>query len=632
MRNNVIPAFTKGIHNLLSDELIPEDSARDSMNWVTRDGKIELVYGRQSQGAEGASGKNYGEHTAYMVNGTAVRFRKVTTKIQYLNGDTWTDVITGLVEGDCTFANYQSLAGAFVYIFDPNNGIYKICTANPASYASLYVEATNFKGYGLIEKGRTILWGRKEDPTGLYGSWIDNQAGVSGSTGVYTTITDEVLGSGDGTNKVFSGTLAFKAGGATRTCHALKITVTGGEVLTDDFNGVLTGNNGATGTINYMTGAWAITFDTAPASASNNIKCTYQWENSNLRGVTDFQKSATRLAGQGFMIRQDEGGDAIKAVLPYDGSYISLKARSAYQFTLDAADLNPNNQLIRSDIGVSSLRAGVSTSTGVVFLNTANPTKPNLHILERNPYGDYFTTKPLFEQFDFSKYDHSDVMVGSWDNYILVGTKYDSSENNRLLMCNMKTGTVDQTDYGIRTMTKDGGFVYGGDPVSQSSYELFTGFDDVGLAIDNYWISSANLLKSPKLKKVRRTRFIGQIDPNQIIAVYISRDNGDWLKVGTIRGDQDYVDYTTSYAVGTTMAGGTTIGGDDEVPVYRFYMELKLRGEKFRKRAIKFVAEGIGYVSIQQIEDFDVLHYEDRLPRANRTKQNVSIDGTLTNL
>ena len=632
MRQITVPAFTKGTHNKLTDELIPQDAALDSTNWLTKDGKIELIYGRTTQGGDGAAGRNYGEHTGFRVDGTAVRLRKVSTKIQHFDGTTWNDVITGLVAGDCTFTNYQSLAGAFVYIFDPNNGIYKICTANPTSYATLYDETKNFKGYGLIEKGRAILWGRKDDPTGLYGSWIDNQLGVSGSTGVYTTITDENLGNGDGTETVFSGTLLFKAGGATRTCFGVTVQVTAGEKLTDDFNGNLTGNNGAVGTINYMTGEWEITFDTAPATGTDNIKATYQWENSNLRGVTDFSKSTPRAAGQGFMLRQDEGGDAIRTVLSYDGSFVSMKASSAYEFKPDGADTAPLNQLIRSDIGVKSLRAGVSTSAGIIFMDTANPTEPRLHILERNPYGDNLIMKPLFPHYDFSKFRYDDVMVSSWDKYILVGCAEESQENDRLLLCDVQAQTVDKTTYGIRSAAKAGGYLYGGDPVSDTTYELFTEFDDLNLRIENEWISAPALLNTTRLKKVKRMRFKGEITPDQSISIYIARDNGDWLIVGTVRGDGEYIDYTSSFSVGTTLIGSGPVGGNDQVPVYSFYMQLKLKGEKFRQRKVKFVAEGIGYVSMQQVTDFDIFHYEEKIPKTYRNKQNVSIDGAQTDL
>lgn len=617
-----VTLFTKGTHNLLSDEVIPQDSASASSNWITRDGQIQLNYGRQAQGAEGAAGKNYGEHTGYRVDGTAVRFRKVATKIQYLNGSTWTDIITGLTEGDCTFANYQSLAGAFVYVFDPLNNIYKIATANPGSYSTLYDATKNFKGYGFIDKGRTIMWGIQKDPTGLRGSWIDGQVGVSGATGQYTTVTAEAI------TAVESGTLAFKAGGATRTCFGVVITDTSsGEVFTDNYNGVLVGSGGTnTGTINYTTGAFTISGQSGAGTAD------YQWENSNLRGVTDFSKSTTRVAGEGFVVRQDQGGDAIKVVIPHDGSYFSLKTRSAYKFTLDNADTSPTNELIRSDIGVNTLRSGVATSAGIIFLNTANPTEPRLQILERNPVGDNFLVRPLFEQFNFAKYDYDDVMVESWDRYVLVGCQYDSATNNTLLMCDMRTNTVDETSYGVRTMTKNAGYVYGGDSVSNTTYELFTGFDDMGLPVENYWISPGALHDTTRLKKIKKLQLRGKISPDQALEVYISNDNAPYVLVGTILGSGDYVDYTTTYAVGTSMIGGATIGGDDEVPVYRYIAELKLRGEKFRKRNIKLVATGIGYVSVEGMIDRNILLYQDKLPKTYRTKQNVSLDGTETDL
>lgn len=64
-----------------------------------------------------------------------------------------------------------------------------------------------------------------------------------------------------------------------------------GEVFTDNFSGVLSGTLGGTGTINYMTGA----FTTSQSGAGT---VNYQWEMTNNKGVTDFTKSATRLAGE----------------------------------------------------------------------------------------------------------------------------------------------------------------------------------------------------------------------------------------------------------------------------------------------------------------------------------------------
>lgn len=615
-----VKAFVSGVHNLVSDELIARDAASDSLGWLTKDGRIELMYGRQAQGTEGAAGEVVSEHTAYKVNGTAVRYRKVsngtTGKVQYLNGSTWTDVITGLSTEIVTFSNYASLAGNFVYITGPTDGLFKINTANPASYADVYLSTKNFKGWSFIDKGRMVMWGVKKDPTGLYGSYIDGQDST-----VYTTVSGEVI------TAVESGTLAFKAGGARRTCFAVQITDTSsGEVFTDNYDGTLTGSLGSTGTINYMTGAFTISGQTGGGTA------TYQWEDSSAKGVTDFSKSSTRLAGEGFVVRQDAGGDAIKVVIPFDGSYFSFKRFSVYQFTLDIEDLNPTNELIRTDIGVETLRSAIGTSKGIVFMNTGNPTRPMLNILQRNPVGDNFLTEPLFAQFKFSDFTYDEVVLESWDKYVIVSCKYDSLNNNRLLMCDMMEKTVDIAPYGGSAFTKNGGYLYMGDPNAQTSYEMFTGFDDMGLAVNNYWISAGDKYDLELLKKVKKLRFRGQISPDQNVSVFISTDNGDYQLVGTILGSGDYVDYNSTTAIGTSFIGEEPIGGDDQTTVYQFLMEIKIRIPKFRKRKIKFIANGIGYVSMQEMMDFDIWQFEDKLPKQYRTKQNVSVDGETTDL
>lgn len=617
---STIKAFVSGIHNLISDELIPKDAASPSLGWLTRDGKIELMYGRQAQGGEGAAGSTPNEHTAYKVDGTAVRFRKVWNntvgKVQYLNGSTWTTVIDNLSDEVVSFSNYASLSGNFVYVTGPTDGLFKISVASPADYTDVYLSTKNFKGWSFIDKGRMTMWGVKKDPTGLYGSWIDGQDST-----VYTTVTAEAVVA------VESGTLAFKAGGSRRTCFGVVITHTGSsEVFTDDYNGALVGSAGGTGTINYTTGAFTITGQTGAGTAD------YQWEDVTAKGVADFSKSSTRLAGEGYVVRQDQGGDAIKVVIPYDGSYFSLKRFSAYKFTLDVEDVNPSNDLIRTDIGVETLRSAVGTSTGIVFLNTGNPTRPMLNILQRNPVGDNFLVEPLFPHFKFSDYVYTDVVLETWDKYIIVSARKSSNENNRLLLCDMRDNTVDVAPYGGASFSKNAGFLYMGDPVSMTSYEMFTGFDDMSLPVTNEWISAGEKYGTDVLKRTKKYRFRGLISPDQDISVYISIDAGDYQLIGTILGSGDYVDYNSTSAIGTSFLGAEPVGGGDQTLVYQFLMEIKVRVPKFRKRQIKFVANGIGYVAIQEITDFDIWQYQDKLPKQYRLKQNVSLDGTQTNL
>ena len=623
MENKEIQLFRSGTHNLLDNEIIPSDSAQDSQNWYTQDGKIKLVNGKVIVGASGVAGKVTGLHFGYKVNGTKVMYRKIGTKIQYLNGTTWTDIVTGLTStADYSFTNYSSLAGSFTYAFGID-GIYKFNNASLPSYNSMYNSAKNFKGKAFIDKGRSILWDRTEDKTGLYGSWIDSQKTVSGGTGVYTAVSGEAIAD------VASGTLAFKAGGATRNCFAVTITDTSsGEVFTDNYLGVLTGSLGSTGTINYITGAFTITGQSGAGTAS------YQWEDSNVRGVTDFSKSATRQAGEGFLFPQDEGGDAILNILIGTDGYYSMKSQSSYLLQLDAADTNATNKVYRKELGIPSYRASVSTGKGIVFINTANPEKPEMTILQRNVYGDFLEPAILFPHFKFANYTYNDCTIDVYERYILVACKSSGATNNdTILLCDIVNNTVDITKYSGRCFARDSGTLYMGSSVTESVYNLYNGYDDDGFTIDNYWTGKDEAWGSNILKKHRKLRLKGNIDPRQSYEVYINYDASGNQLVGTVLGTGSYVDYSSPQTVGANMIGDAQIGGDDISNIYPYFLELKLKKvPKFRKRSVTFKALGLGYVDIDTVIDIEIETYQNKIPSRYREKQNVSIDGATNNL
>lgn len=77
------------------------------------------------------------------------------------------------------------------------------------------------------------------------------------------------VGSGDGATVTFSTTIGppILAGTTIVTDNV--------ETFTDDSNGVLTGDLGGTGTVDYLTGAVSVTFATAPASGDNVL---LSWE------------------------------------------------------------------------------------------------------------------------------------------------------------------------------------------------------------------------------------------------------------------------------------------------------------------------------------------------------------------
>ncbi len=709
MNSQEIQVFKSGVHNLLSSEIIPKDASSDSANWITIDGRIVLSGGRSVVHSEGLVGNNTGEIFGYRVDGSKVHYRKVGTKIQYDNGTTWVDVVTGLTaDYDYAFTNYQSLAGAFTYFWGID-GIYKVNNANPASAFNMYDAAKNFKGRAFIDKGRAILWARPEDPTGLYGSWIDRQNGTN-----YTTVANETLATANGVLTSFSGTLGvystagngvadsfgvtinaqtgtkltitnitqgFQANVTTSTPHGLIVgdkvvfqgiggmtqmnglygTVVGtpsgsiflvdinstsftaytaggnvakGQQFKDNFLGVLKNQSGGLdGTINYTTGAWSVSFAVAPLN-TDLIVANYQWQNSNNHGVTDFTHSATRVAGEGFQFPQDEGGDPIMNVLIGTDGYYSLKQHSAYLLTIGDDDLTATNIVYRKQMGVPSYRAGTVITQGIIFMNTSNPEKPILTLLQKNIVGSTVDPVVLFPQFDFSLYNYDDCAFGTNDVYVTIACKSEgSATNNTILLCNVADKTVDITNYNVRVFANNDGLLYGGSSLTQSTYLLYDGFDDDGFTIENYWNSKDEAWGSSRLKKNRFLRLKGRISKDQSYAVYVNYDDAGYQLVGTVLGNADYVDYSSSQTVGSNIIGTSVVGGSMGIDTYQYFLQIRLKKiPKYRKRMIQFVALGIGYVDIDTVIDGDIMLFENKIPPRFRQKQNVSLDGTEDNL
>ncbi len=708
--NHIIKSFTKGTYNKQDNEDIPTDAAQSSMNWVTNDDRIELVRGREYVGPGGTVGKDTGLHFGVKNDGSTVMFRKVGTTVQYFDesDQTWKNTITGLIEGlDMVFTNYVSLAGNFTFATG-QDGMYKINVANPGNAINLTDEAKNFKGFGLIDRGRMILWGRKEDKTGLYGSWIDGQ-----DSNNYTTVTGEVLGTGDGTTTIFNHTLAFKTANPLANAFGLVIfvptstttTITGitksasasvsvadetafevgdtvsfsgvvgmteinglngivmsksaGTIvvninstgfttytsggtlrkmirLTDNFNGG-TNEPGATTETNYTTGVIKLTTD-IPVPTTQNIIVEYQWENSNNKGVTDFSYSEPRVASEGFMFRQDEGGDEIlKVEIGQDGAYYSMKKFSSYRLELDTTDLNAVNTIFRKDIGIPSNRASVSTGSGIVFINTANPERPVLTILTRNSLGDSIEPKELVNHYDFSRFRYDDAALTTYGSWTVIACRTNQSTyNNRLILVDIGRKRVDTINYTARTFAKSRDqYLYAGDSVTESVQRIFSGYDDLDLQIENEWIGKGETYASEDLKKAKRLVLQGLIDTNQNISVFISEDDSEFYLAGTVRGDAEYVDTSREFTVGSSMVGDMEVGGDtpeEQFIAYKYFREIKIKTSKYRKITIKFVATGFGFCSVNYLMQKNILVFEQRIPKKYRVKQNENLAGTESDL
>jgi len=93
---------------------------------------------------------------------------------------------------------------------------------------------------------------------------VKNNAAAASSLLPKSTVTAEVLGIGNGTLTAFAGNFA----NVPVQPFSVSITDTV-EVFTDDGFGNLSGDLGGSGTLNYSTGAFSVTFTTAPITAQN---------------------------------------------------------------------------------------------------------------------------------------------------------------------------------------------------------------------------------------------------------------------------------------------------------------------------------------------------------------------------
>jgi len=630
MRDFKTQLYNSGIQNKVDSELIAQDAASDSLSWITEDGRIQLARGRQEEGTDAsvAVGGIFGEIFAPQNDGGSVHFRKKNTKIQYNLAGVWTDIVTGLTDASLYFfAPYASLAGNFVYVGGPD-GLYKIHTSFPATAKNMYDASKNHKGFILINESRMFLWNRFDvptDKTALYLSKIDPQ-GTN-----YTTVTNENLGASGATT--YTGTLA--AISATRFVFGINITGTTGtgvETFTDNNNGVLTGNLGGTGTINYATGEYSVTFHAV--TTAGNIEADYQWEDSNIGGITDFTFSAPRVAGEGDFIPQEYLGEPIQNVIPFDNKYYSLKTTSVYELDLTADDTNATNAVYRADIGIPYYRAAKATGKGIAYMDTANPSKPFLSMLIRNPVGGNLEPINLCPLFAWENYQYDQCVIDTWgENIVISARTADSDNNNRLFLVNTtQKYSVDVSYYGVNTFAQNSGLLYGGSSIAEVVYELFSEFDDLGTTIDNYWEGKDENYGDDTLKRFRYLQLSGLIEPNQSYEVWAYYDGGSAELLGTVVGNESYVDINAPQLIGTKMIGTTLVGGGTFVTVFPYLLQMRVKTPKFRVRKLRFEAKGYGYVSVEWQKDFDILTFEQKIPTKFRQKQFVSKDGLTTDL
>lgn len=618
-----IENFRYGVVDAIEAKSIPRGALRRALNFITKGDKVELRGGELLLGTEVVgSGAVTGLGVAEKVDGTQLLYWSHGRKVKYYDEDTEDNIEIGTntlpagADGeDVTFSPFQSLAGAQMWFSSPNSGLYKSMVANPGDITNVYDSTKNYRGKLTIQENRIYLWGRVDDISAYYLSYIDAQN--------YTTVTDEDIGNADDSTKTFTGTLAFKAGGAKRTCFAVVITDTSeSETFTDDNNGVLTGDAGGTGTINYTTGAFSVTFNTAPA-APDDILATYQWEDSTDTGIADFTFSATRLAAEGDVFRQDSGG-AAQGIFPYKNvNYCPHKYKTWYlQLTID--DTDAVNEIYRNNVGIPNHRAAVATGEGIYIINDIDEDEPKFEIIRYARGSTETEPVPISNNIKLSNYRFDKGACIKYGDLILYACRTsDSSYNNRILVYNTKWKSFDPVEYWISCFAIYNGDLIGGSSISNNIYKLFSGYDDDDSLITGYLEGNLDNLDIRRLKKTKKIDLEGEIQVNQSYKLYLSLDNGAFVEyknsgdTHAIEGTGDYVDAGQSISVGSPTIGTTELGGGSaaaDVIAHPYYRTIKINTDKFEKVAYKIVPQGIGYMSLSMLKYKDIRVKAQKIP------------------
>lgn len=634
MKNLVNQNYKYGLIDTIEAQSIPRGAASRSLGWLTQGDKIELTRGRHLLGTEVTGvGRISGLGIGYKSDGTQVLFRTYGKKLFVYNDttDDWTeigsDILTSAVVTtanpygeDISFAPYTSLAGSQMWLCSPNAPLLKIMVANPTTATDNYDSSKNFKGYIKIKNNSMFLWNRggvTKDTTGLYRSYLDKD-----DLGDYTLTSAEALGIAGSLS--YSGNLSTITG--KRTAFGVLIT-DGVEIFSDNKNGLLVGSLGGTGTINYATGAYSVTFNSV---AAGPVTATYYYEDATSTGIADFTKSGTRTAGQGFIIRQDDAGGSLMNVNVYNLGYYCMHKLKTWLLTLSVDDLTATNLIYREKVGIPNHRASVETGQGIFYVDDTDENQPRVRVLSIGVNGVEVIPVPISNNLDLADYRFDTAAGIEWGDFILFACRTKTSSiNNRIIIYNKLWKSWDVIPYYASCFAIKDGVLLVGDSLSNNVYEIFSGVDDDDSTIDNYWEGNQDICDIQGLKKSKQFLLEGAIGPDQGIRVYASIDNSSYVEIGTgavsvtwpdgepaIYGGASYVDRSQRVDVGSqTLGRGVIAGGSDGLEAYHYQRKFNFNQDRFELVKLKYVAVGIGYASVSQQAFWDLRHMSNKVPQ-----------------
>lgn len=598
-----------GINNAIKDtKALKAGYAVDSLNWITtkENDAIELRrgYARLGLTEVTGNGKVTGIGVATGYDGSKQLWFSYGRKVKYYDAvlddvvEIGSDLLPVAADGeDVWFESYAGLGGPYMYFGSPNSSVYKSPVANPGNAVD---QATNNYRWGVFHVGQNrVFAGQRNgtvsgnnDKTGLYLSYIDKD-----QLSDFTQVTGEAIAS-------FPHTLTQITG--VRTAAYVSVTDTV-ETFKDDRNGNLVGSAGGTGTVNYATGEINVTW--GAGSAGGAITCDYYHETATTAGVLDFTGAGV---GQGKSFRQDDGGGALMAIFNINTTQYCFHQNRTWQFQSSLDDTESTNLPYRN-VGIPYPRAAWQTPDGIILADLSRPNEPKYRRMAVLQGTDIQTIEPksISDALDLSPYVHDTCVAYRWGDYEIFCVQKKilgvaEGFNSVMWVHNVVSDAWDKLDYYASCLTDLEGSLIAGDSISNNIYTLFSGFDEDGGVITNYWTSSTLDLGIPNLKTCRRMVIEGLIQSDQQLAIDVSYNGGAWTEVFIVDGQASYVDTGIEISIGSRTIGSGVIGGGAEETASPYEVDFKLNSDRFTDVAVRLRALAVGFVSVNSMTFKDI--------------------------
>lgn len=397
------------------------------------------------------------------------------------------------------------------------------------------------------------------------------------------------------------------------------------EYFIDDQNGNMNSDHGGTGTINYVTGAFTVNFNTPPIFGSL-IEAQYYSEDSSNGGVTDFTVDGG-TKGKGKIFPQQDGGGSTQAVFPFDQVQYTFHTIKTWYISLGSDDTNASNLPYRSRFGIPYFRAGFPTPDGIVVMDVGTPSQPKVKILQvdSSVATNTVTVVPISvsDMLDLTPYGYNFCVIWRWGDYDVMACENVTngvvdSVNTLFFIRNIVSGQWDLLNYPVSCLEEYNGTLIAGSSLSNNVFTLFSGFDDDSSLINNYWKSKQFDLGVEGIKKFNRMVLRGLIQNTQNIDVYVSFDSGNFIKIFTVKGNGSYVNTGAPTVVGANTVGSNVVGGGSglgpTVTAYPYEVEFEYSSDIFEYVQAEFVANNIGFAQINEFTFKDIRYKGKRLP------------------